>query len=481
MIRTLAGKIFLAFCLVLLVVLGLGLWSLGATRRLHTLNRALLERAIPALRLQVELQDQVATLVRHETRAVVLRDADFLGLHRQGIQGFRAALSTLEALLDGPAPRAALDRVRTRFGEYVAATEAQWARLAAGNLQEVRRLSEGPTREAVDRLRAALDELLTASRTELERQVAEAGTLEGVARVATGLSLVASLAVGLGLATMVALRIARPIRELSRATEAVARGEYEVPVVVASRDEVGTLARNFQEMARRLRELDELKEEFFSNISHDFRSPLTSIRMAARLVATEPVGPRQRRWLDIIQQDAEKLLRLTNQILDLARLRSHLLQLELQPTNLRDVVELAASELRPVAAAKGVELRVEVPEPAPAVVCDPGRIQQVLTNLLANGVKFTPPGGRVALTVEDRGPEVQVTVSDTGPGIPADALPRIFERFHQAHRDKGGTGLGLAIVKGFVEAHGGRVWADSREGEGARFAVLLPREPSPTG
>ncbi len=472
---TIAWKIFLAFCVVLLVVMSLGLWSLQATRRLHELNQTLLDHAIPAVRLQLVLEQQIPTLVRNETRAIIFKDPGFQALHRQGTQAFRSGLHGLAGYVEGRQAESALEQVRVRFSDYVGLVERAWAALGRNAPDEAIRLSEGPTRQATETLKTAVEALLAQSRVDLERKVAAAGGLERTAHTATLVSLAVSLAVGLGLATMVAIRIARPIRALSQATQLVARGEYDLPVIVASRDEVGDLARAFRDMAQKLREVDTLKDELFSNISHDIRSPLTSIQMAARLVATEPVGPKQARWLEIIQGDSDKLLYLTNQILDLSKLRSGMLRLDVSLANIRRIADSAVQELRPVADQKGVVLIAALPDPGPQLVCDAGRIQQVFANLLSNAVKFTPKGGQVLLTVKEEGDEILITVADTGVGIPAEQLPHVFERFHQAHAGKGGTGLGLAIVKGFVEAHRGRVWAESREGEGTRFHVTLPR------
>jgi signal transduction histidine kinase len=473
---TITWKVFLAFCLVVLVVLALGLWSLHATGRLHGLNQRLVSEAIPALRLQRALEEQVKLLVRHEARAIVLRDPAYRSLHQEVSHEFQRDLETLAVYAAGGPGQEALGRVRARFADYLRLVEQEWDALSVGRRDEALRLSEGATREAAAALSVAVEALLSQSLADLESSVGIAGKLERSARIATMFSLAVSLAVGLGLAAMVAMWIARPIRALSRATQLVARGEFDVPPSAKSRDEVGDLSRAFGEMARQLREVDQLTREVLANISHDFRSPLASIRMAASLLHSGSLGPKEERWLQIIHSDTDKLLRLTDDILQLSKLRARTLPLDLAPADLRDVAASAADEVRPVTVEKGVTLTIALPEPAPRLVCDEQRIQQVLANLLSNAVKFTPQGGEVRVTGRADGDQFLITVEDTGIGIPPSELPHIFDRYHQAHGRTGGTGLGLAIVKGLVEAHGGRVWAESREGEGSRFHVALPHE-----
>lgn len=169
------------------------------------------------------------------------------------------------------------------------------------------------------------------------------------------------------------------------------------------------------------------------------------------------------------------MLRLANQILELSRLRDGLVELDRKPLDLAELVDAVVEELHPQAAEAGVALERERYGAHFAYLGDEGRLHQLVVNLGANAIRFTPRGGRVVVRIMDAGPEFELQVEDTGVGIPADALPSIFDPYRQAHHDRGGTGLGLAIVRGVANAHGGRVTAESREGKGSRFTVLLPR------
>jgi signal transduction histidine kinase len=248
--------------------------------------------------------------------------------------------------------------------------------------------------------------------------------------------------------------------------------------VVESRDEIGALARAFNSMASQLRQMEEAKREFFATVSHELRSPLTSIRGAVDLLHEGGPGPlteKQERLTSIIGQSSARLLRLANQILEMSRLRAGLVELERTPLDLAALVARVVEELHPQAEEAGVVLECERYGSHFAYLGDEERLYQLVLNLGANAIRFTPRGGRVLVRIIDASPEFELQVEDTGVGIPADALPSIFDPYRQAHHDRGGTGLGLAIVRGVANAHGGRVTAESREGKGSRFTVILPR------
>ena len=299
-------------------------------------------------------------------------------------------------------------------------------------------------------------------------------------RTWTAVLLALGAAVGLALlgTAIIARRMTRSLDLLSSATAEVAVSAFREPIVVDSRDEIGALARSFNSMASQLRQTEEAKLEFFAGVSHELKSPLTSIRGAIDLLhmgAPGPLTEKQQRLTKIVALSSERLLGLVNQILEVSRLRAGLVELDRKPLDLAEVVDRAVEELHPQAAEAGVVLERERHGLDFAYLGDEERLYQLVINLGANAIRFTPRGGRVVVRVIDASPEFELQVEDTGVGIPAEALPTIFDPYRQAHQDRGGTGLGLAIVRGVADAHGGRVTAESHEGKGSRFTVLLPR------
>jgi signal transduction histidine kinase len=227
-----------------------------------------------------------------------------------------------------------------------------------------------------------------------------------------------------------------------------------------------------------LKELDEAKTRFFANVSHELRTPLTLLLGPLEtLLAAEDEDAERRVLLEAMEANARRLLRQVNALLDGAKLESGRLRLEPAPGLLADLVDAAA----PLAERRGLRLRMERLDEIPDSLFDAHKTEVIVANLLSNALKFTPRGGTVVVRAEAEPEGVGFTVEDDGPGIPADQLERIFERFHQvdgsASREHGGTGLGLALARELARLHGGNVTVRSRLGEGAAFRVELPRDP----
>jgi signal transduction histidine kinase len=246
----------------------------------------------------------------------------------------------------------------------------------------------------------------------------------------------------------------------------------------AARSEAETTQRLLAEQNERLREADRLKDEFVALISHDLRTPLTSIIGYVELTLDQDgLNDEQRTYLEIVARNSERLLHLVNDLLFVARLEAGELELKPNELDLAAIARQSVDEAQPRAEAKGIDLSCEI-EPVGVIRADRGRMFQLLDNLLSNAIKFTPEGGRVAVQVTEREPGVRLTVSDSGIGIPEGDRKRLFDRFFRAasavDRQIPGTGLGLYIARAIVEAHGGTISLDGTPASGSTFMVELP-------
>jgi NtrC-family two-component system sensor histidine kinase KinB len=227
-----------------------------------------------------------------------------------------------------------------------------------------------------------------------------------------------------------------------------------------------------------LRRLDEMKSGMLSVVSHELKTPLTSIRMGVHLLLEDRLGdlnPQQSEIMTAIRDDSDRLHQIIENLLDIGRMESGRGLMDLKPHTLGEIVGNSTNPMESAFRDRGVNLLVDLGTDLPRVMVDPARIGHVFSNLLSNALKFTPPGGEVQITAKAAGPLVEVCVEDTGPGIPKQHLDRIFERFFRVPGQSGatGAGLGLAIAKEIVELHGGRMSVTSREGHGAKFSFTL--------
>jgi signal transduction histidine kinase len=300
---------------------------------------------------------------------------------------------------------------------------------------------------------------------------------------------VVGLALSLALAWAIGRSIVKPLRKVTSAAEEVARGNYDLHLDLTSPDEVQRVATSFNTMTEAVKSSQQVQRDFVANVSHELKTPLTSIQGFSQAIldgtASDPQSVRQA--AGVIHDEAGRMTRMVSQLLDLAKIEAGQIVMARESVDLKAVLEGCVTKLAPQAAESDVSLGADLAQlPASTRVTGDGdRLAQVFIILLDNALKHTPPGGKVTVAARcAEAAQVQVSVSDTGPGIPAQDLPRIFERFYQVDksraRGKGGTGLGLAIAKEVVTAHGGEIVVQSIAAMGSQFTVRLP-SPSPSG
>ncbi len=265
--------------------------------------------------------------------------------------------------------------------------------------------------------------------------------------------------------------------------ETIQLGERSVQVIAAPfQDGVSEGCLVILQDLTRVRRLEKVRQDFISNLSHELRTPLASLRALVETLRDSALDdpPAAQRFLDRIETEVDALAQMVQELLELSRIESGRAPLHLEPTPVSEILLQPVERLQPQAERAGLALAVDLPGRLPLVLADAERLHQVMMNLIHNGIKFTPPGGlitvKAALDSAAHPQAVVVSVQDTGVGIPAGDLSRIFERFYKADRSRsgGGTGLGLAIAKHIVQAHGGRIWAESVEGKGSTFYFTLP-------
>lgn len=280
--------------------------------------------------------------------------------------------------------------------------------------------------------------------------------------------------------------ITRGLQQLVHGTRHVATGDFSVRLNADRRDEFGELAHAFDRMAERLAELDQLKKDFLSRVSHDLKSPLATMREVQRYLLEDGVGElneRQRELLERNEAYAERLTGMIGTLLDVARFEAEAAELVAERCDLAGVATQVADDLLPRYESASVVLQVEVPEGPMALEADADRLRQVVENLLDNALEASGEGDVVRLAVRpapETGQGAEMVVADEGPGVPDEEKEAVFQRFFQGSnlegRSSAGSGLGLTLCRQIVEAHGGEIRVEDAEGGGALFRVRLPAE-----
>ena len=288
--------------------------------------------------------------------------------------------------------------------------------------------------------------------------------------------------IALALGVLLSRTLTHPIRELTEATHAVSQGDLSQQVPVRSNDELGELAQAFNKMSSELSRSVNARKQMTADIAHELRTPLSLILGHAEAVH-DGVLPPSRENFEIIREEATRLEHLVNDLRILSLADAGELSISLQTVEPQRLLQDVASTYQYQAQRKNITLQLDIESSLPTIEVDPGRMTQVLTNVLDNALRHTPEGGKITLACRQLGDQVELSIQDSGPGLKQKDLERIFDRFYRTdvsrQRDgaiPGGSGLGLAIAKSIVQAHGGQLSAESKEGNGLRIIIALPKK-----
>lgn len=478
------------------VILGVGLVVILAVvlvgvqlRTTESLTGSLDRLATVDLPLNVEaflLAETRERLLEHLRKFEITGDLRYAEAAGQAWCDLGDSLDRLRRLGGGLETRAAIAQLAARAGALPLAPCDPFA-----TERQLQPLVE--TDGAVD-LRAGLVELEpmvaavhAASREGASRRVRAAIAEERQAWRMSLATLVVAAAGGAIMIVLTSAAIRRPLATLTDATRAVAGGELGHRIALQGPTEMVSLAASFNLMADRLEEVDRVKRDFLSRISHELKTPLVAMSETNRLLLDEVPGPlnaKQRRLLELHLDGHRRLEDMLSNLLTLSRMEAGVFDYRFEIVDLATVVDAATEQYAAFAHARGVELAVEAAPDLPLVECDRARIVQVVQNLLSNAIRHSPAGGTVTVSVlmgpDLRGPatEVRVSVTDAGPGVPPELRGSLFDGFRQGRPSAAGTpasvGLGLTICREIVAAHGGRIRLEHPSIGGARFVVELP-------
>ncbi len=382
---------------------------------------------------------------------------------------------------------ALLEQVKQDYTKLIDVGSRIVGLIRGGAIQDAQRVRLSEAVPLSDRLRRQTYALINRTEAQMVSSVETSNryyelsqtVLIGVALVSILLALIVNYAMSKSLTA--------PVHQMYERFDAIARGNFTDRLNVANRDELGDLARELNHMSgeldrlyRELEEASQHKSQFLASMSHELRTPLNAILGFNEMILDGIYGEISqdvRAPLENMQESGKHLLRLINNVLDLAKIEAGRMELALADYVVQDLVEGVRSALSPLAEAKGLEFRASVPAGLPLARGDAGRLTQCLMNLVGNALKFTKQG-HVAISVEPKGESLVFRVADTGIGIPPEKMDSLFTEFKQTDAtvasEYGGSGLGLAIARQFIEMHGGRIRVESEPGKGSTFIFEIP-------
>jgi signal transduction histidine kinase len=413
---------------------------------------------------------------------------------------FEAHLADIKSIGGSQAEEKEIERLSNLWNEF-----SEELILEEQNFRSLPKTPLAPPSTLIDLLepvRVQIESVNQAIRATIDTEVQEVRRTSTIA--VTGSYVFAAIALlSSGLVFLFIVQsISRPLKQLTQGTRSIAEGKFFYRLDTTRHDEFAQLAKDFNTMTLRLDELDHMKKDFVSHVSHELKVPLASMQELVRVLLEQIPGPlndEQRRLLQLNLASSQRLSTMIGNLLDLSRFEAGVVEYELQSNDLTALTRTAAAELEPQAGKKDLAIRIEAPEQPIVVECDGDRIMQIIKNLLSNAIQFSPKGKeiRVRITTSPElptgvpeawrstvGPPVDgkefalVSVADSGPGVPDQHKQKIFEKFHQVKQGKKvagqGAGLGLAISKTIAEAHRGAIWVRDNPEGGSVFFLLLP-------
>jgi two-component system sensor histidine kinase GlrK len=458
----------------MLPLVGALAYSAWNTERLATQSRSAVYNAAQAARASRSLVDRISSIERVAQQMTIVDDAglavDYARVHRS----FRQLADEIAQLPLDAAQMAALTRT---MGEEQALYD-----MLTG--QPRPRPGTKAVAARIDQLIDSAREVLAINNRIVDREVERLRTKAEKVQRGLIVLVIFSTAVALTIALALMRYIARPISEIDGAIRQLGGADFSRPITVRGPEDLRYLGRRLDWLRRRLEEFETQKNRFLRHVSHELKTPLTALREGAELLYDQvagPLAPTQRQVVSIMRDNSVKLQRLIEELLDYQRALHAAASLEVKPVLLDELVAGAAREHELAAQAKGVSLRIDA-QPA-MLEADPEKLRSILDNLISNAVKFTPPGGTIAVRARAAAGEAMIEVMDSGPGVPAEERESIFNLFFRGRTRADsvgmrgaikGSGLGLAIARELVEAHGGQI-AVVADGAGGHFRVTLPR------
>jgi two-component system sensor histidine kinase GlrK len=479
---TIFKRMAFGYALIMLMVVFMGIYVTLKVNQLTEINYRVARVYGATIIMGEQLLESLFSQAGFEMKYLISSDRDFHKEFYSKKALFTETMEKIATLADSAAEKQRVADITARYNTYVGLFEKESTLLTPNNPPPRKEYIE--EREALlGRIDMDLRSLIQNVRLKRDEQVDLSGRISHRTIRVTIVTAALTIGFGILISLYITRSIGKPIALFGQKTKEIATGKFQKISEVQSPPEIKQLAEDFNFMSERLEHLDNMKLDFISHVSHELRTPLTSIKAASSMLlegAFQGSPERQNELLGIIHDECDRLIGAVNRILDISRMEAGMMDYRFSEGELPPIVQKTVLKLAHLAQRKKIELELLPFPEMPLVRMDGDRVMQVVENLLGNALKFTPPGGKVVVSLsprKDEGDFVQVSIADTGSGIPKEHLAEIFERFKRIEMGREttiGTGLGLSIVKHIIADHGGKIWVRSTLGKGSKFSFALP-------
>ncbi|MCF6157269.1 MAG: HAMP domain-containing protein [wastewater metagenome] len=494
-------RIIFGYIIITLFMLSISFYLIFRLNFFNKVTDSVIKSNIPSIGNSEKLIDNLLEQVRNEKKYIITNDIAFLNLFHKKKNEFFDRLKFLEESVTKE-EKILINKIKEWYDKYIEMVSKEFILVGKDKIIPPSTRYEDEKKNILEQITKSINEIILSQQAILIKKIEQ---LQITVHKSTQISLsliLAAILFGTLFSYFFTRSICLPIKILKDATVRISQGDLDHRIKTPSMDEIGTLGAAFNQMCDRLKELDLMKSEFISNISHNLKTPLTAIREANELMLDEVAGQvseSQIKLLNIMKESTYRLSMMINDILDISRVEAGLMRYNFQYANIDHIIRKSISELSFLAERKNISFNYTDSASIPEVLLDRVKIAQVIDNIFSNAIKFTPLGGTITIkATEIKGSDfshnmrggnqintvrslVQISISDTGIGIPVEYHKKIFDKFQQVDT-KGkssmkGTGLGLFIARQIIVDHGGDIWVENNRGEnGITFHFTLPRE-----
>jgi len=476
---TILSRLVIGYSVILILVVIMNVYIIVRIGQFNEVTRSVSVTNNRMIHSIDKLKDAFLSQIRYEKKYIITQDEAFYSQFLRLTSDCDQYLAEVIAIADAPQTKGFLNHAKEAYQTYQLLFDKEVKLLKSGH-----RYSEESNKQEKDRIANAIITELDKSKAYTEQNTYDkintlhefGASVRRMMVIMTGAFLIISLSISL----FINRTITQPMAIMKKKTREIAQGNFKGGLDLSSPPEIGDLAEALNLMCNKLQELDKMKADFFSSVSHELRTPLTTINLGIDLLHSGEEGTipeNQRELLDTVQNESKRMIEIVNSLLDLSKMEAGMMTYTFEQKDLTPLVDKTIQEMGPLVQSKKINLQVRLAEKLPSVKMDSERILQVLRNLIGNAMRFTPDEGQVTVSARSVDGGLEVSVADTGPGIPAEDLTSIFEKFKQAGSKTSqikGTGLGLAIAKQIITRHGGKIWAKSGPGSGSTFVFVLP-------